>query len=145
MIEIKLDQVVQMHHRHYATNGDKELAPMLIPFKDGAPVGVFLIAGFDSESGTQSIRAIMDETQATSYVFSSEAWMVIAQKGQDHLTVRPTNHPDRVECLIVAACSPNGSCSKAFEIKRSGSNAKLIEVDVETMWNRFDIYERVLH
>ena len=144
-IDTKLNQIIQMHHQHYEKNGDKELAPMLIPFDGEAPVGVFIITGFDSETGTDTIRSIIEETRATSYVFSSEAWMAYAPKGQDHLTIRPTSHPDRIECLVVSAFSPEGSCSKAFEIKRSGSRAELIEVNGETMWNRFDIYARVLH
>lgn len=66
------------------------------------------------------IRAMLRDVEAESYVFMAEAWMVgiDPKEHRDPYTIRPSNHPDRIEVLTVYGENSERSISGSFNIVR---------------------------
>lgn len=138
------DMLIEKHKERYLAD-PSDLSPMLITFRDDVPAGIYLSPNFtdpDMKDLTIPMFAeIVKKDNADSYVFTTECWM--APMDEDGL--QPSQNPERMEMVIVAAYSKKGSLHRMMKIVRRDDNSVegLEEsTTIGTYSSRFDIYTR---
>lgn len=139
-----VDKIIAIHRVRYMTDSS-EMAPMVITYRGGEPLGVYIIPDMMNPDlkhlSTNLIASIVDKDHADGYVLSSEAWM--ADFNGTNRT--PSEREDRIEVVITAGYNPNESEHRIHEIVRDYSDGRVIDlVNKEMggmMQSRFNIYE----
>lgn len=138
------DLMIEKHKERYAKDSS-DLAPMLITFRDDVPTGIYLSPNFTNpdmkELTIPMFAEIVKKDHADSYVFTTECW--VAPMDEDG--VAPSQNPERIEMVIVAAYSKQASLHRMMKIVRRDDNTvKALEesTSIGSYSSRFDIYVR---
>lgn len=140
-----LEIVTEMVKERY-THDSTQQAPMVFVFKD-TQVATIVQLDFDNDTSKslsiQAVREVVGMVEADACVFVSEGWSV-AQPTVDEITMRPSEHPARVEVLLIEVSSPNQKAMRYFEIKRDASDHVIDLAEQESITNvtsRFSFFE----
>jgi len=95
---------------------DGESIPILSQFNDNKEKDIILAA----------VKLMMLRYQAYSYTFMTEAWMVKRKEGEN-LQIRPSEQPDKIECIVVGYIGHDVKSMVMYEIKR-GDSLELEEI-----------------
>ncbi len=78
------------------------------------------------------LEEVIKETGAAGYVVQFMGWAVHFPIGESYEGIRPSQHPDRQEQLLMTAGSTAATVSRSFEAKRKdGKIVELVEVSKE--------------
>lgn len=79
------------HHPQFLIPQGDKLGIVVCPFEDDE----------DKERVKRQMREFIHKARPDFYFFISEGWMVKHKKKGEILKGRPSEHPDRVECLVI--------------------------------------------
>ena len=103
----------------------QEMTPMvhMVMSGDGEPwTALVALNGNDKAGFADEIKKLAAEHKAVWLAFMSEGWAVM--NPADDL-LRPSQHPRRIECLILQIDGPLGARTVMWEIEGKGSEATL--------------------
>ena len=114
-------------------NETGELLPMIHAHsKFGADYifGLTFASAEEQDQQLATLRAHFMRHQVEHYIVMNEGWMYIGKPGEDctQMAVRPSEHPERREVVIIASVSYQRSRIRTFVINRSGSKPVLEEM-----------------
>lgn len=139
-IEQTLDDIKDMC-LNYMKEGE-ELPPMLFLLKEGKVLVVDL-SPIPKAQAPNAIKDVTDNIQPDAVIIATENWMVVRDLGGDaidlsNISIRPSQEPDRMECLVISARTPEQSYSRMYKIIREGNKVELDKVERSVqMSNRF--------
>lgn len=139
-IEQTLDDIKDMC-LNYMKEGE-ELPPMLFLLKEGKVLVVDL-SPIPKAQAPNAIKDVTDNIQPDAVIIATENWMVVRDLGGDaidlsNISIRPSQEPDRMECLVISAKTPEQSYSRMYKIIREGNKVELDKVERSVqMSNRF--------
>jgi len=102
---------------------DGHLTPVVLVVKGDKTAVIVLEYQSDEEKAAAFARVnfVLRRLKPDAAINIAEAWMVKADTGKDIETVAPSEHPLRVECIIVAGMADFLSSLKLGEVIRDGT------------------------
>lgn len=134
----------------YKFNSANQMQPFIMLFDQNGKLGetVFLNITEDRSHAISEITVAVIATQSFGYVFASEAWMAMQDKGED-MTVMPSKNPKRQEVLIVECDTFLETNTRLYSMQRdqSGQLTDLVLLDDlmngTVLESRFDIFKAI--
>ena len=103
-LEALFNHQIEFAKRIFEDKG--EVLPMWVgQDESGAvyPMTVLFNTQEEKAQAAEAIKMLFERNNIIRYVSMVESWMVITDQAVDALTIRPSQHPDRKEVIIIAA------------------------------------------
>lgn len=91
----------------------------------------------------ETIRSVAEKTQALAAVLFTEAWMVAGIK-ESELSCQVSEHPDRMEVVMISIESEKERISVILPIDRTGEKPKLLDPSIEDFTRAEGRFNRLL-
>ena len=137
---IRLEELLDLAEaqaRRILIGGKESLLPsFLLVYPDGseAIVGTPWSNDHEKASAIAVVKHAMLRGDVIRYSFVCEAWSVFLGEGEDLPEQRPSEHPDRYECVVITACDLRRETIRSLRIMRDadGNCTELVNQNWET-------------